>query len=57
VKSRHQTGARWCTNGAAGIELRESHAFSGEAIDVWRVNLFLAVTAEIAITQIVGEDE
>src|SRR5437667_2515890 len=44
-------------HGVPGIMLRQAHPLRREAIDVRRANLRLTETAEVAVTQIVGENE
>jgi len=57
VETSHQAGARGGADGAAGVALGEANAFGGEAIDVRGFDFRLAVAAQIAIAQIIGEDE
>ena len=35
----------------------EAHAFCGEAVDVGRLDLLLAVAAKVAVAEVVGHDE
>src|ERR1022692_2339733 len=53
----HQRAAGRSAYGASGISLREAQALLRDGVDVWRVNGFLAVTAEIGIAQIVRQYE
>ena len=57
MKARHQGGAGWGANGAAGIKIGEPHAFGGELVEVGRFDSALAVTTQISIAQIVREDQ
>ena len=54
----HQTTARRRADTTAGVCLGESQALSGKSIDVCGVAIcLLAITAQIAIAQVVGHDE
>ena len=57
VFAQHERGAGRRANGAAGIEIRETHPFGGEAVEIRRLDLRLAVAAEVAVAEVVGEDE
>ena len=57
VVAGHQATARRGADGAAGVALREAHALRGQAVEVRRLDLLLAVAAEVAIAQVVGQDE
>ena len=57
VQARHEAASRWSTNRASRIEIREAHSLGRELVDVRRFDSLLAVATEIAVTQIVGEDE
>ena len=37
--------------------LGEFHAFGGEAIDVWRVDFLLTEAADVAIAEVIGDEE
>lgn len=41
----------------AGVEVRKPGPFSGHAIQIRRLNLFLSVRSKISISQIIGHDE
>jgi len=45
------------TFGSVVIELCELHAAAGDAVDIRRANLRRTVTTQIAVAEIVGEDE
>ena len=55
VAAGEQRRPRRGANGIGGIELREAHALRRHAVQVGRAN-FGAVTAEVAIAEIVGVD-
>ncbi len=57
VQPGHQRAARWRTHRAAGVELSEPHAAGGQAIDVRRFDLLLAIAAQIAVAEIIGQEE
>ena len=49
VQTRHEDAAGWSAHGRSGIGLREAHPFGGQPIDVWCLDLGLAVGAEVAV--------
>lgn len=53
----HQRAARRRAYGIAGIMAGEAYAFGGHAVQARRLDLLLAETAQIAVSQIVGQDE
>ena len=55
--ARHEGAARRGAHGVAGVDLREAHAVGCDAVDVRRLNPFLAVAADVADAEVVGEDE
>ena len=55
--SRHQRGSRGSRNGGAGVALRECHALICQLLEVWRADQPLSVGADVADTEVVGEDE
>ena len=57
MKTSHQYTARWGTDGGTGIALGETHTLTGKTIDIGCLDQFLAIAAQIAVTQIVCEDE
>ncbi len=57
VHPGHEGGPRRRTHRAAGIVLREPHAFARETIERGRLELGLPVGAQIAIAQIVRLDQ
>ena len=57
VLAGHQAAARRGADGAAGVELRELHPLGRHAVDVRRLDLLLAVAAEFAVAEVVGDDE
>jgi hypothetical protein len=57
ILARHETIARRRANRAARVEVSKSDTFRGKLIDVRRFDPGLAVTAEIAVPQIIGQNE
>jgi hypothetical protein len=57
VLAGHQRAARRRADRAAGVILREAHAFSRQTVDVRRSESPLPVTAQIAVAQIVSLNE
>ena len=57
VLARHKGAPRGSADGIAGVNLREAHAFGGEAVDVRCLNALLPETAQVAVAEIVGENE
>src|SRR5579883_327977 len=53
----HEGTPRWRTHRTARIEMSEFRSAGGEFIDVWCLDLLLAVTAEFEAAEIVGHDE
>ena len=53
----HQGRARRRTKRHRHVEVRQSHAFAGQPIDVGRLKLGMTVTAQVAPAEIVGEDK
>ena len=57
VPTGHQAATRGRADGASGIALSEAHSFLRQPIYVRSPNLLLAVTAEVAITKVVRQNE
>ena len=57
VLAGHQHTARRRADGVAGVVAREPHALLGQAIEVGGLDFFLAVTAQLGVTEIVRHDE
>lgn len=57
VLAGHQHAARRRADSAAGVAIGESHALGRQAIDVRRLDLLLAVAAEVVHPKVVGHDE
>ena len=55
--TRHEAGARGGAHGSVGVEIGELHALGGETIDVGGLDVGRAHAAEVAVAEIVGEDE
>ena len=57
VLARHQHAPRRGTHRCTAIELREPDPFRRHLIQVGRADLLLAVTAQLAVAQIIGQEE
>ncbi|MDB6065803.1 MAG: hypothetical protein JWR26_2011 [Pedosphaera sp.] len=57
VFAGQERGARGSGCGTASVEAGEAQAFRGECVDVGRPDLGLAVAAEVAVAEVIGEDE
>ena len=57
VQAGHQCGAGGCADAGACVALRETQALGGKLIQVGRFDFLLPIAAEVAVAQIVGEDE
>ena len=55
VFAGHERTAR-SSDGRAGVKLGEAHSLLGERVDVGRLDNLLAVTAEFAIAEVIGND-
>ena len=53
----HEAGARGRAHGGIGVEIGKLHALGREAIDVGRLDVGRAHAAEVAVAEIIGEDE
>src|SRR5262245_30647559 len=53
----HERGARWRTVGVAGIAAGEAESFSREAVEIWGLDVAAAVAGEVAVAEVVVEDE
>src|SRR6185503_1763980 len=53
----HENAAGRCANCIAGIMLGQAHAFTSHSIEVGRANLLLAEAADVAVPQIIRENE
>ena len=49
--------ARRRADGVAAVVAREAHALRGQAVEVWRLDFFLPVAAQLRVAEVVGEDE
>ena len=56
VKTGHQRGPGRCANGTPGVVIGEHHPPLGEAVDIGRDEFGLAVAAQVAVSQIVGQN-
>src|SRR5687767_5491946 len=57
VLAGHQRAARRRAYRRAGVELREPHSFGGELVEVRRLDVTLAIAAELAEAEIVADDQ
>src|SRR5207249_9990289 len=57
VLARHEAGPGRGTDGAARVEIREANPFRGQTVEGGRARELLAVTPEVAIAEVVGQDE
>lgn len=57
VQSREQAAARGGRDRRGGVHVGEAYAAGGEAVDVGRFGFGLSVTAEVAVSGIVHQDE
>ena len=57
VQARHEYRARGGADGRTRVELREAHPFPRHAVEVRRPDPSLAVAPEVAVAEVVGEDE
>jgi len=57
VESRHQRAARRSADGTAAIRLRKFHAIRRQPVDVWRCDQLLTVAANVAVTEVVRQNE
>jgi hypothetical protein len=57
MESRHKTGPRRGAYRRAGIELGETQALRGQGIDIGSADLLLAITTQVAIAEVIREDE
>lgn len=57
MQAGHERASRRCTYRAASIAIGETHPFGGHPVQVGRGEFLLAVTAQVAVAEVVGEDE
>lgn len=57
MQTSHQRAARRGANRATGVTLREARSFGGDAVSIGRLDHSLAVTAKVAVTEVVKQDE
>lgn len=57
VLACHQRTARWRTDATAGIGLRETGARACQPVDIWSLNIFVAIACKIAVAHVIGQDE
>ena len=53
----HEHAARGRAHVVAGVMRGELHALAGEAVNVGRLEPLLAVTAQVAVAQVIGDEE
>ena len=56
VQAGHQDAPRWGAHGRACMKVGEPHAVLGQAVDVRRLDEFLSVATQIAITKVIRHD-
>ena len=57
VKAGEECATRGGADAGAGVGLGEEHAAGCEGIDVWSFDELLTITADLAKSQIIGDDE
>jgi len=57
VQAGHQHAPGRRADRAAGIMLREAHPLGRHPVDVWGLNVLLAVAAYVSVAEVVGHDE
>ena len=57
IASRHQSRPGSAADSLCGHEVGEAHAFTGHAVEVGGAVVQRAVTGEVAIAQVIHEDE
>ena len=57
VAAGHQAGARGAAIRPADVAAGEAHAVPGQRIDVRRGNLRVALAAQLAVAEVVGDDD
>src|ERR1051326_8129795 len=57
VQAGHEHAARGCAYRATGIEIGVSDALRGETVDIGRQDLLLPIAAELAVAEIIEDDQ
>lgn len=57
MPSGHEAGSCWRADGAGSVEPREACASSGQAVDVWRLDVLKPVGADLVKSQIVAKNQ
>lgn len=57
VEACHEDASRWGADRASAVVSRESHATFGELVDVWCGEASLAKAGDIAVAEVICEDE
>ena len=57
MQPRHETGTAGSASARAAIATQETRALGSHPIEVGRLNQFLATAAEIALRNVIAEDE
>jgi hypothetical protein len=57
MQAGHQGATGGSADGAARVAIGEADALGSETVEVRRLDDFLAIATEVAVTEIVGEDE
>ncbi len=53
----HEHAARRRADGVAGVALCQAHAVFGDLVDVGRADFGLAERADVAVTEVIGDEE
>ncbi len=57
MQAGHQAAARRSADRASGVVIGEAHPLGGKLIDIRRFDCLLPVAAQVAVAQIVGQNE
>ena len=57
VLARHERAARGRTDARPGVALGEARAVGRQAVDVWGLYVLATVARQVAVAQVVGQDE
>jgi len=53
----HQRTSGWCADRASRVVIGEPHSFFGHPVEMRSCEFPLAITGQISVTQIIGQDE
>ena len=57
VRTRKQSDPRGSADTRSGVEIGEANAFRGHCVETRRLYVFGAVTSQVSVSKVVGEDE